>query len=58
VEVCHRANGEEARRPRNGSLATVEEEEVAGVEDPRVAGTGEGGEDGSQTGDTCYVRTW
>jgi hypothetical protein len=56
--VCHRANGEEARRPRNGSLATVEEEEVAGVEDPRVAGTGEGGEDGSQTGDTCYVRTW
>jgi hypothetical protein len=51
-------NGEEARRPRNGSLATVEEEEVAGEEDPRVAGTREGGEGGSQTGDTCYVRTW
>jgi hypothetical protein len=51
-------NGEEARRPRNGSLATVEEEEAAEEEDPRVAGMGEGGEDGSQTGDTCYVQTW
>jgi hypothetical protein len=50
-------NGEEARRPRNGSLATVEEEEAV-EEDPRVAGMGEGGEDGSQTGDTCYVQTW
>jgi hypothetical protein len=50
-------NGEEARRPRNGSLATVEEEEVV-EEGPRVAGMGEGGEDGSKTGDTCCVRTW